>query len=197
MNKDGVALLPREEILPIIGYEGLYSITSFGRVWSHLRYRKYKNIQRKCGGKFLKSGLNKDGYLHVILYKNNKQKTHTIHRLVAIAFIPNPDNLPEVNHKDGVKINCRKDNLEWCTKEENEYHAMENGLKPKESSIYYGVFYYKDLEHRKKPWVARTTVNKKRIHIGCYKTEIEAARAYNDFVTLHNLNRPLNNLENK
>jgi hypothetical protein len=152
----------------------LYSITSFGRVYSHLRYVKKKYGYKKCGGKFLKLNLDKYGYLFVNLYKNNKMKSFNIHRLVAIHYILNSDNHPQVNHKDGVKANCRKDNLEWCTNQKNRDHALINGLIYKESSIYYGVSFNKGKGNKKKPWYARTTVNKKQIHIGYYKTEIEA-----------------------
>jgi hypothetical protein len=87
----------------IKGYEGLYSITSCGKVWSHRR------------GVFLEPIYDKYGYLKVNLYKDDKLKTFLVHRLVAIAYIPNPDNLPEVNHKDEIKDHDWINNLEWCT----------------------------------------------------------------------------------
>lgn len=88
----------------IKGYEGIYAITSCGRVWSYKR------------GKFLKPRPDKDGYLRVNLCLNYKQKTVFIHRLVAEAYLPNPDNLPEVNHKDEIKTHNWINNLEWCTR---------------------------------------------------------------------------------
>jgi predicted XRE-type DNA-binding protein len=66
--------------------------------------------------------------MKVGLYKNKKRFTRCVHRLVAIAFIPNPENLPEVNHKNGVKPNNFDYNLKWCTKSENQQHAYDNGL---------------------------------------------------------------------
>lgn len=92
----------------VVGYEGLYAVTSCGRVWS------YKNE------KFLKlmKG-NRGEYLHVNLYKNGSMKTLSVHRIVAEAYIPNPDNLPQVNHKDEVKTHNWVNNLEWCTSEYN------------------------------------------------------------------------------
>ena len=82
-------------------YESLYAITRDGRVWS------YKS------NKFLKPSLVR-GYHRVILYKEGKEKAFRIHRLVAEAFIPNPDGLPQVNHKDEDKSNNCVENLEWC-----------------------------------------------------------------------------------
>lgn len=87
----------------IKGYEGLYAITSCGRVWS---YRSKK---------FLKPRIKKNGYCDVILYKDKIPKTFSVHRLVAEAYIPNPDNLPCVNHKDEVKTHNWINNLEWCS----------------------------------------------------------------------------------
>ena len=69
------------------------------------------------------------GYLGVRIYKNLKGKTFKIHRLVAQAFIPNPNNLLQVNHIDGDKENNRVDNLEWCTCEENMKHSYKIGLR--------------------------------------------------------------------
>ena len=78
----------------------------------------------------------KKGYLVTDLYEHGKRKTERVHRLVAEAFVPNPDGKPEVNHKDGNRLNNRADNLEWCTKKENCRHAWDNGLaKPSRSML--------------------------------------------------------------
>ena len=66
----------------------------------------------------------------VKLHLDNVMSTFTVHRLVAQAFIPNPLGLPEVNHKDGVKPNCKASNLEWMTRSENKDHAVDKGLNP-------------------------------------------------------------------
>ena len=87
----------------IKNYEGLYAVTEDGRVWS------YKS------NKYLKPGNSGKGYLFVILCKDNKYQHTYIHRLVAEAYIPNPDNLPQVNHKDEVRSNNSRQNLEWCS----------------------------------------------------------------------------------
>jgi hypothetical protein len=90
------------EMEDIKGYEGLYAVTSCGRVWS---YRSKK---------FLKPKEDKNGYLSVGLRLNGKQDRRYIHRLVAEAYIPNPAALPQVNHKDEIKSHNYINNLEWC-----------------------------------------------------------------------------------
>jgi hypothetical protein len=77
---------------------------------------------------FLKIHVGTCGYYQLNTRDNYKQKTYLVHRLVAMAFIPNPNNLLEVNHKDGNKLNNRSDNLEWCTRSENIIHGFKNGL---------------------------------------------------------------------
>lgn len=89
-------------MVDIEGYEGLYGITSCGRVWS---YRSKK---------FLKPRIRKDGYIQAVLYKDGISKPYMVHRLVAKAYIPNPQCLPFVNHKDEVKDHNWINNLEWC-----------------------------------------------------------------------------------
>lgn len=193
--KEDIPLQLNEEIKPIQGYEGLYSITSFGRVWSH---KRLDSLGRKCGGKFLKLKCKLDKkrtYFSIILSKKGSYKTYQIHILVAIHFISNPYNLPEVNHKDGNKFNNYKGNLEWSSSQENHNHALINKLKYKKTSKYYGVCFIKDIMRRNKPWLVGVKINKKRMHIGYYKSEIEAAQAYNNYVIEHNLNRPLNNIK--
>jgi hypothetical protein len=99
-----------ENFKDIAGYEGLYKISDTGKVLGLKR------------GKFLKP--NHSGrYWMISLCKNNKMKTISVHRLVAITFIPNPNNLPEVNHKNGIKTDNYINNLEWSTRSENRLHS--------------------------------------------------------------------------
>lgn len=98
---------------PIKGYEGLYEVSNFGRVKS-LCFGRGHNRE-----KVLKPGNTKGGYLIVCLCKNSHKKWFLVHRLVAEAFIPNPNNLETVNHKDEVKTNNFTSNLEWMTKKDN------------------------------------------------------------------------------
>ena len=103
-----------EEWRPIEGYEGLYEVSNTGRVRSVDRF--YYRLHK---GKVLSPTKDRYGYLTVTLNCNGKSKTIKIHRLVAQAFLPNPDNLPQVNHKDEDKTNNNVDNLEWCTAKYN------------------------------------------------------------------------------
>lgn len=89
------------------GYEGIYGITSCGKVWSYRRQ------------KFLEPYITKNGYLLVKLYKNGKCKPFSVHRLVAEAYIPNPDNLPQVDHIDENKTHNYINNLQWITGRDN------------------------------------------------------------------------------
>ena len=100
----------------IVGYEGLYQVSNLGRV---------KSVKRN---KILSQKHNWDGYLRIQLWRNNKNKYVSIHRLVAEAFIENPNKKPFINHIDGNKQNNNVDNLEWCTQKENIKHAFDNGL---------------------------------------------------------------------
>ena len=101
-------------------YEGLYEVSNYGRVRSLERIVIDKNGKCKTvHGKFLTQHDNGRGYLFVNLYKNDKCKREYVHRLVALAFIENPNKLPQVNHKDEDKQNNYVENLEWCDSKYN------------------------------------------------------------------------------
>ena len=107
--------MKKEYWKPVVGYENLYEVSNLGRIRSFDRWVKSKNGSiRICRGRILKPYTNKDGYLCVVLSKNNKQKTFRVNRLVAQAFLDNPNNLPQVNHKDENKQNNNVENLEFC-----------------------------------------------------------------------------------
>lgn len=115
----------------VVGYEGIYKVSNIGRVKSLNR-----TVQTKTGnkyrvkGKILKVYLDKYGYSIVSLRKNGKSNHCRVHRLMCIAFKPNPLNKPWVNHKDGSKSNNVLNNLEWSTPSENAKHAYDKGLNP-------------------------------------------------------------------
>lgn len=131
------------------GYEGKYQVSNLGRV-------KSLNYHRSGKERLLSLAHDKDGYLYVCFHKNGKQKLYKVHRLVAIAFIPNPDNLPCVNHKDENPSNNRVENLEWCTQKYN---------------INYGTRTKRMSKAQSKPVICITT---KRI----FKSFVEASKYY-------------------
>lgn len=129
----------------IEGYEGLYQVSNTGQVKS-LNYNQTGEI------KLLKQYTNKKGYKRTSLSKNGKVKNHWMHRLVAIAFIPNPNNYKEINHKDENPSNNNVKNLEWCTHEYNMNYGTRNERASKSMRGENNPNYGKHLseEHKKK-----------------------------------------------
>lgn len=115
-----------EEWKNIKGYEGLYQVSNEGRVKGLAREVEFRGGVRHQPERLLKPARNSWGYLFVCLCKNGKQKMYSVHRLVASAFIDNPDNLPQVNHKDECKTNNCVENLEYCTAEYNCNYGTHN-----------------------------------------------------------------------
>lgn len=101
------------KIIP--GFKENYSVSNFGEVMNHSRNRYLKPVPTNLG------------YLQVTLYADGQKKKIFVHRLVACAFLPNPNNYPEINHLDSNRANNRVDNLEWCTHEQNIRHAAKQG----------------------------------------------------------------------
>lgn len=112
----------------LVGNRETYLVSNFGNIKTKARNGRHYFIQSHT----IKIHNKENGYQRVVLsLDKNGGKYYYVHRLVAQAFIPNPDNLPYVNHKDGNKNNNCVDNLEWCTRSENEKHAWRIGLKSK------------------------------------------------------------------
>lgn len=115
---------------PVVSYEGIYEVSNLGNV-KHLEYKRKNTL---TGGysimkeRILKPVKHKNGYVVLDLHKNRFHKIILLHRIVAVTFIPNTKNRPQINHLDGNKENNRVDNLEWCTPRENVLHAVKNGL---------------------------------------------------------------------
>ena len=145
----------------IVGYEGLYQVSNLGRVRSLEHYVSTKGgAARKSPSKILSNCF--DGkYLHVILHKNGRNKVCLIHRLVATAFIPKPENKQQVNHIDGNKLNNFISNLEWCNGSENLKHAYKTGLATPSVTHYRGIKAFKASD---------------KTFVGEYSSQHEAAR---------------------
>ena len=117
--------------LPVKGYEELYEVSDTGEVRSVDRVLSVTNQkERLFKGRVLLQTMNKQvQYKQVSLWKENKGTSYYVHRLVAEAFIPNPESKPEVNHIDGNRQNNHISNLEWVTSGENSLHASKTGLR--------------------------------------------------------------------
>lgn len=130
----GRKLVNMEEIWKDIkGYERMYQISNYGRIKSLSRFinscKQYSSIGYYSKEKIKKQSVSKTGYYICTLCKNGKTRTFKVHRLIAEAFIDNPNNLPIINHKDGNKLNNSIDNLEWCDYSYNNKEAYRQGLR--------------------------------------------------------------------
>ena len=155
----------KEEWKDIKGYEGLYQVSNTGKVRS--LDRKVWNYIKK--GRTLKTHNNGHGYYNISLHGNNKIEKHVyIHRLVAETFIPNPNNLPQVNHKDFNKSNNNIDNLEWVSSLQNKIHYRKSK-------------YCKNVEQRKNEKLCNKTFQK------IYNTKDIILELYNSGYTINEI----------
>ena len=168
-----------EEWKDIEGYEGLYQVSNEGRIRSLDRYvNNYWGTKQFVRGRIMISTPNKNGYLNVTLCKNGKPKRFYVHRLVAEAFIPNPDNKPCIDHiSTDVKDN-RPANLKWCTHKENSNNFltkchMSDSQKKNESNIER----LKILSEKKKKKICQFTLGGELVAI--FESASDAARKLN------------------
>lgn len=116
----------------VIGYEGLYQISTLGNVKA---LKKIRNVGPGCKSirvypeKIMRPSISRDGYSLIGFRKDGLCTTYLVHRLIALHFIPNPENKPQVNHINGVKTDNTVVNLEWVTVSENGLHSYKNGLQ--------------------------------------------------------------------
>lgn len=141
-------VIPTEEVMEpqtdnhlydIPGFEGLYKITRDGKIYG-VKQKQWRKLQYDT-----------DGYLQIGLYKHGKCHYYRVHRLVAITFIPNPGNLPVVNHINGIRDDNTVENLEWCTVQQNNIHALEYGNRTYSSKEQLSNMSKKRWEHDLKP----------------------------------------------
>jgi hypothetical protein len=178
--------MKREQWKPIKGYEGLYEISSYGRVKSLYRIvvsntGKQRTINEKIltNNKRPKHANSKYFIYSIKLNKNGISKRFKIHRLVG-QYVPNPFNLPYMNHIDGDPLNNYHLNLEWVSHRENMCHCVD---KTKTSSQYIGVSYSK----KDRVWRSEISVNTKRINLGSYNNELTAYQARCTFEKENNI----------
>lgn len=177
------------EIWKILVYENNnYSISNFGRVKSHNR-----QIIRSNGKIFttkeiiLKQSINKFGYLQVAFNKSEKLCSFRVHRLVGFYFIENKYNLKQINHIYGIRTDNKLENLEWVSNMENSCHRV---LNSKKSSKFIGVSFCKELNK----WRAKIFLNNKQIHLGVFKSEIEAHLKRVEFEKLNGIINKYNDI---
>jgi hypothetical protein len=170
--------------MEIEGYEGLYYIEPNGEIYSMDRTIEYKDGRVYFyEGQILKPSINSHGYYCVHLCKDSTKKKYSVHRLLALTYIPNPNNYPCVNHKDCNRQNNNLNNLEWCTQEYNSQslNTMKN---------FGNVYFHNDK--RSKCYEARYILNKVRYR-KYFKTEVEARTWLNEQMLYIQKNNLINN----
>mgnify|MGYP003404826262 FL=1 len=154
----------------VIGFEGIYEVSNLGRVKSvnRILYKSDDKIQKRKE-KFMKAKLKGNGYFQFCLSKNGIKKYISTHRLISLAFIPNPKNKTQVNHKNGIKTDNRIENLEWVTHSENALHSsIILGNKPS-NKIVTRENVFEILSTTKKHGYRIMLSKKLGISIGCIK----------------------------
>jgi hypothetical protein len=161
----------------IKNYEKSYMISNLGRVKSINRKVRNGTSNRIIAERILKQEIIFNNYRRITLSENQKKERFQVHRLVALAFIPNPENKPFVNHKDYNKSNNCVDNLEWVTRRENQCHmGLKNGYPV-------GVSFAKNMNR----YQASIRVDNIKIHLGNFKNPDDAFNAYKNYCLKNNI----------
>lgn len=175
----------------IPNFEGLYQVSNHGRVKSLCRLSKQNHLLkesiRRCGIK--------EHELNITLRDHDSHRhCLCVNRLVAFVFLPTPENEKKyvVFYKDGNYYNCHVDNLFYGTTD-----ALSNKLTDRNDRRSYFIGVYRQQKHIKAYYIAQSHLNGKQIYIGLFHTEIEAAKAYDDFIVKHNLKRKGNFIDNR
>ena len=174
---------------PIPGFENLYWASNQGRI--------------KNSRKVMKTYFNNSGYECIDFTKEKVKTKHLVHRLVCQTFLENPNNLPEVNHKDENKSNNTLENLEWCSRSHNKQHSMARGTYDylftakhtlgKKHKTTHSKFHNVGYDKARDKWIAVIIENKQRLGFKRFDTEIEAALHVNWIIDTYNLTgRPKN-----
>ena len=190
LNFNNIENLPSELWKEVEGYEGIYFVSNLGRIHNTRKIMKFYTIN--------------SGYLCIDFTVNKVKTKHLVHRVVASAFLPNSNNLPEVNHIDENKHNNKVDNLEWCSRSHNKQHSMASGAYvaiytqrnslgkkhlPNNASKYHNVGYD---NHRGK-WTACIRHQGKNLERKRFDSEVEAALHVNYLIDKYELHdRPKN-----
>lgn len=187
----------------IPNFEGYYEASNKGKIRSMQRSvpNSEKGSRLSKAKEIAQNSTTRSNYLYVQLWKHNKVHRMSVHRMVALTFIPNPLSKSEVNHIDGNKINNLVDNLEWVTSSENKRHAFKIGLRKNDAHVakqigtkYNAVSKYHNVTYDKSrnQWKASIKVEGKMLFQKRFKYEDDAAKYVNKMIDELKLNRPKN-----
>ena len=162
-----------EKWMPVVGYENYYKVSNYSNIKRLERFKNNNGGLVKVPELILKQQITKKGYKTISISLNSKKKTLFVHRLVAMAFIPNPNNLPQVNHINEDKTYNSFQNLEWCTNRQNITHSKINS---KSTSKYVGVHFIR----QDKKWCSQINIQGITYHLGFFLNEIDAKLEYDN-----------------